>query len=230
MSRLNAFLGRFDRTFGREFYRLSCTSGRLLDCLFCLRFCSHGLSVNIGSSLFCRFHCPFGLKIGNTVLCLDDIFLCGLHTFLTLLIKLVYAFLRHTLGGIGHLIRSVLGSRAFIDIIALFRLVLCLGISGFHTLRSNSGFVNGLNRTLDRISGLYISHTKPPFPEVLRSHQDTFFATTTSLPFCAEYSQVESVISLSPYSALTPVSYRASSLHLAIYSSNASAFSALTKS
>ena len=32
---------------------------------------------------------------------------------------------------------------------------------------------------------------------------------------------MESVISLSPYSALTPVSYRASSLHFAIYSSNA---------
>ena len=38
-------------------------------------------------------------------------------------------------------------------------------------------------------------------------------ATTTSLPFCAEYSQVERVMSLSPYSAVTPVSYKASSLH-----------------
>lgn len=63
------------------------------------------------------------------------------------------------------------------------------------------------------ISGFNISHRKPPFPEDLRSNQPTFFATTTSLPFCAEYSQVERVMSLSPYSAVTPVLYKASSLH-----------------
>ena len=69
------------------------------------------------------------------------------------------------------------------------------------------------NWAFDRIFGFYISHRKPPFPEDLRSNQPTFFATTTSLPFCAEYSQVEMVMSLSPYSAVAPVSYKASSLH-----------------
>ena len=34
-------------------------------------------------------------------------------------------------------------------------------------------------------------------PEDLRSNQPTFFATTTSLPFCAEYSQVERVMTVS---------------------------------
>ena len=65
---------------------------------------------------------------------------------------------------------------------------------------------NSFNRAFDRISGLYISHRKPPFPEDLRSSQSAFFATTTSLPFWAEYSQVDRVMSLSPYSAVTPVS------------------------
>ncbi len=38
-----------------------------------------------------------------------------------------------------------------------------------------------------------------------------FFATTTMRPFLCEYSQVESVSSLSPYRAVTPVSYSARS-------------------
>ena len=232
------FLGRFDRPFGGGFYRFSCASGRLFYCLFRLPFCSYGLGRGIGNSgtvsptmadgraattrirlrllLLGSFHRPFRLKIGNLILCLDDILLCGLHTFLPLLIKLMDTLVLYAVSRIGHLIGSVLGGRAFLRIIALLRLVLCFGIGRFHTLRSNRRLVNGLYRTLDRISGLYIRHTKPPFPEVLRSYQDTFFATTTSLPFWAEYSQVERVMSLSPYFALTPVSYRASSLHFPI--------------
>ena len=46
----------------------------------------------------------------------------------------------------------------------------------------------------------------------------------TSLPFCAEYSQVERVMSLSPYSAVTPVSYKASSLHFPTFDIDASSF------
>ena len=42
--------------------------------------------------------------------------------------------------------------------------------------------------------------------DIVSSLSLTFFATTTMRPFCLENSQVESVMSLSPYLAVTPVS------------------------
>ena len=65
----------------------------------------------------------------------------------------------------------------------------------------------------DKMFGALESYKDKGFYE---QHKTIQFATTTSLPFRAEYSQVERVMSLSPYSALTPVSYRASSLHFSI--------------
>ncbi len=44
------------------------------------------------------------------------------------------------------------------------------------------------------------------FPGRARPYASSSFATTTILPFVREYSQVERVMSLSPYSAVTPVS------------------------
>ena len=44
------------------------------------------------------------------------------------------------------------------------------------------------------------------FPGRARPYASIFLATTTILPFGREYSQVERVISWSPYSAVTPVS------------------------
>ena len=131
-----------------------------------------------------------------------------------LLVKLVDAFFRDTLGRGRETVARIFGRGAFLRKITFFRFFLCLGISRFHPLRRNRRLIQCLYRAFDRISGLNISHTKPPFPEVLRSGHFSSFATTTSLPLAAEYSQVESVMSLSLYSAVTPVSYRASSLHV----------------
>ena len=112
----------------------------------------------------------------------------------------------------GYLVGGVLGGRAFLRIIALLRLFLGLGVGGFHALRSDSRLVDSLDGAFDRIPCLNLCHREPPFRRyavssgVWRSNQSTFFATTTSLPFWAEYSQVDRVMSLSPYSAVTPVS------------------------
>ena len=136
-----------------------------------------------------------------------------LDCLLPLLIELVDTLVLYTVCRIRNPVSSILSGRVFISVVSLFCPFLYPHIGRLHTLTGYGGFIYGLYCAFDRISGFYISHRKPPFPEDLRSNQPTFFATTTSLPFCAEYSQVERVMSLSPYSAVTPVSYKASSLH-----------------
>ena len=56
---------------------------------------------------------------------------------------------------------------------------------------------------------------------------EIFRATTAMRPFSVEYSQVDSVISSSPYCASTPVSYSAIAFTFAMYASNSASLSAL---
>ena len=101
--------------------------------------------------------------------------------------------------------------------------------SGKNGSRGDYIFTSGIWQTvwLEPVEKQYIFQAS--FPSTSAGGEEIFFATTTILPFVCEYSQVERVISLSPYSAETPVSYRESSLHPSIYSSKAASLSALTK-
>ena len=104
---------------------------------------------------FCRLFLLVGRYF---ILCLADIFPCFLDRLLTLLVELVDTLVLDTVSSVGKPVGSIFRSGAFISIAALFRLILCFCISGLHTLGSNGGFVYGLYRAFDRISGFYISH------------------------------------------------------------------------
>ena len=174
---LNAFLGGLDRAFCGRLDRLFCISGGGLDRLFALlsgldklRFCPLGAIGSRGTACspvtdlqavvmlfggFCRlflFICRY------FILCLADIFPCFLDRLLTLLVELVDTLVLDTVSSVGKPVGGIFRSRAFIGVIALFRLILCFCISGLHTLGSNGGFVYGLYCAFDRISGFYIRH------------------------------------------------------------------------
>ena len=111
------------------------------------------------------FHHPFLLELKSLVLRLNNVLFRGANAFLSLLVKLIDTLGSHTLSGVGHLISGIFCGRVFLRIAALLCFILCLGISRFHTLRSNSSLINGLNCSFDRISGFNLRHTKPPFQE-----------------------------------------------------------------
>ena len=174
---LNAFLGGLDRTFCGCLDRLFSISGGSLNRLFALlsgldklRFCpldaigSRGTACSPVTDLqavvmlfggFCRlflFICRY------FILCLADISPCFLDRLLTLLVELVDTLVLDTVSSVGKPVGGIFRSGVFISIAALFRFILCFRIGGLHTLGSNGGFVYGLYRAFDRISGFYISH------------------------------------------------------------------------
>ena len=67
-------------------------------------------------------------------------------------------------------------------------------------------FVNGLNALSATLVLMPLPMGFTSFPGRARPYSPSSFATTTIRPFVREYSQVDRVMSWSPYSAVTPVS------------------------
>ena len=97
----------------------------------------------------------------------------------------------------------------FIQLVTMFGVSVDEYIFPDNTLTGYGGFIYGLYRAFNRISGFNISHRKPPFPEDLLSNQSTFFATTsTTVISCVMPASIKSACNVFSFCVRRPARQR----------------------